>query len=127
MSEVTNFFAQHWPVLILVAFGLIIFYWLLMKFFKFTMALLVIVLSVFGYHYYNSTGTFTERIMKAFERTWTQSDRTIADGKVFFDEQKKKLGKHFDEAADQTQKDAKERDRSMSKQGGAIEDKLKLR
>jgi hypothetical protein len=59
--------------------------------------------------------------------TWTQYDRTFADGKAFFDGQKKKLNKNFNEAADQSQKDAKDRDRSMTKQGGAIEDKLKIK
>jgi glucan phosphoethanolaminetransferase (alkaline phosphatase superfamily) len=127
MGDLMNFLAQYWPVILLVVFGLIILYWLLSKFFKFTMALLVIVLAIVGYHYYNSTGTFTERIMKALEKSWTQYDRTVADGKAFFDEQKKKLNKHFNDAANQTQKDAKERDRSMTKQGEAIEDKLKLR
>lgn len=127
MSDVIHFLAQYWPVLLLTAFGLVILYWLLSKFFKITMALLVIVLSIMGYHFYHSTGTFTERLMTAFDKTWTQYNRTVADGKVFFDEQKKKLGRHFDEAADQTQKDAKERDRTMTRQGEAIEDKLKLR
>ena len=127
MGEVMNFFAQYWPVLLLVAFGLIVLYWLLSKFFKFTMALLVILLALAGYHYYNSTGTFTERLMQAFEKLRTQYDPTLTDGKTFFDGQKEKLDRHFNEAADQTQKDAKERDRTMTRQGEAIEDKLKLR
>ncbi|GEM_PF-700343 len=127
MSDVMNFLAQHWPVILLSVFGLIVLYWLLSKFFKLTMVLLTIVLAVAGYHFYNATGTTTERIMKALEMTWTQYDRTYADGKAFFDDQKKKLNKGFDEAADQSQKDAKDRDRSMTRQGGAIEDKLKIR
>ena len=127
MSDLMNILAQHWPVILLSVFGLIVLYWLLSKFFKLTMVLLTIVLAVLGYHYYNATGTFTERIMKAFEMTWTQYDRTYADGKAFFDDQKKKLNRGFNEAMDESQKDAKDRDRSMTRQGGAIEDKLKLR
>lgn len=127
MSDLMNILTQHWPVILLSVFGLIVLYWLLSKFFKLTMVLLTVVLAVLGYHFYNATGTTTERIMKALEMTWTQYDRTYADGKAFFDEQKKRLNRGFKEAADVSQKDAKERDRSMTKQGGAIEDKLKLR
>jgi hypothetical protein len=127
MSDFMNFLAQHWPIILLSTFGLIILYWLLSKFFKLTVALLVIVLSLVGYHFYNATGSFTGRLMTALEMTWTQYDRTFADGKAFFDGQKKKLNKNFNEAADQSQKDAKDRDRSMTKQGGAIEDKLKIK
>ncbi|MCX5833738.1 MAG: hypothetical protein NTV99_04375 [Deltaproteobacteria bacterium] len=127
MSDFMNFLAQHWPVILLSVFGLIILYWLLSKFFKLTMVVLTIVLSVAGYHFYNATGSFTERLVTAFEKTWTQYDRTFADGKAFFDDQKKKLNKGFKDASDESQKEAKDRDRSMTRQGGAIEDKLKLR
>ena len=127
MSDFMNFLVQHWPVILLSVFGLIVLYWLLSKFFKLTMVVLTIVLAVFGYHFYNATGTTTEKIMKAFDMTWTQYDRTFADGKAFFDDQKKKLNKGFKDASDESQKEAKDRDRSMTRQGGAIEDKLKLR
>jgi hypothetical protein len=127
MSDLMNILAQHWPVILLSVFGLIVLYWLLSKFFKLTVVLLTIALAVIGYHFYNATGTFSERIMKALEMTWTQYDRTYTDGKAFFDEQKERLNRGFKEAADESQKDAKNRDRSMTRQGGAIEDKLKIR
>ena len=127
MSDLMNLLAQHWPVILLSVFGLIVLYWLLSKFFKLTIVLLTIILAVLGYHFFNATGTTTERVMKAFEMTWTQYDRTYADAMAFFDEQKKRLNRGFKEASEESQRDAKERDRSMTKQGGAIEVKLKLR
>lgn len=127
MSDLTNILAQHWPVILLSVFGLIVLYWLLSKFFKLTMVLLTIVLAVLGYHFYNAEGTTTERLTKAFEMTRTQYDRTYADAAAFFEEQKKRLNRGFREASEESLKEAKERDRSMTKQKEAIEDKLKLR
>ncbi|HOD36262.1 MAG TPA: hypothetical protein PLR20_11520 [Syntrophales bacterium] len=127
MGDLTNILSQHWPVILLSVFGLIVLYWLLSKFFKLTMVLLAIVLAVLGYHFFNAEGTTTERLLKAFEMTWTQYDRTYADATAFFEEQKKRLNRGFREASEESQREAKARDRSMTKQGEAIEDKLKLR
>ena len=100
MDAIAGFMSENGVIVLLIILAAVGLFWLLSRFFKFTLVIAVAVLALLAFQHFSPSGDLKTKFRGAVDRITIKAGEIKENVKDFFSEQKSRMQKHMNEARD---------------------------
>ena len=100
MDAIAGFMSENGVIVLLIILAAVGLFWLLSRFFKFTLVIAVAVLTLLAFQHFSPPGDLKTKFRGAVDRITIKAGEIKENVKDFFSEQKSRMQKHMNEARD---------------------------
>jgi ABC-type siderophore export system fused ATPase/permease subunit len=104
MDAIAGFMSENGVIVLFIILAAVGLLWLLSRFFKLTVVIAIIVLVFFAFQHFLPSGDLKTQFKGVIDKVTTKAGEVVGSAKEFFFDQKGKMQKHMNEAAENGEK-----------------------
>jgi ABC-type siderophore export system fused ATPase/permease subunit len=104
MDAIAGFMSENGVIVLFIILAAVGLLWLLSRFFKLTIVIAAVVLVFFAFQHFMPSGDLKTKFKEVTDKVTAKAGEVVGSAKEFFSDQKGKMQKHMNEAADNGEK-----------------------
>jgi cell shape-determining protein MreC len=113
MDAIAGFMSENGVIVLFIILAAVGLLWLLSRFFKLTLVIAIVVVVFFAFQHFMPSGDLKSKLKGVVDSVTAKTGEVVDSAKGFFSDQKGKMQKHMNEAAENGEK--KDTDKAKKK------------